>query len=402
MLSGHSLIYFAPEPWDGLWRNRQQLMSIFARHNRVLFVEPRLHLRPTWVRFRRGELARRASLRHIADQLYVFRYPLYAPISGRAPLSQWTRWIRRCALQNALRRLNMEQPIVWFSRPDMVDLIDEISATRLRLYHVVDEYSAYFDHTPESRRWTQQRESEMMTQVDAVIVVSKSLYEAKRPMHSQVHLVPNGVNFEAYTEALRDPVLPARIQSIPAPRLGYIGLIGDKLDFAMLHDVAVDHPQWSIVMLGSVRVAQQAQLWQTLKALPNVYHLDAVPVVEVPNHVKGFAVGLMPYLQSTHANYISPLKLYDYLAGGTPIASMRIPAVEDFAPYIHLADRPAAFGAAIEAALHDTASTRREARRNIAEQHTWLARVEQLSGIIQCLVSLPVTREAIDEYRPEG
>jgi len=162
MLTGHSIIYFAPGKWDGLWRNRQQLMSVFARQNKVLFIEKRPYLRATLAGLRRGELGRsdlyRSPVRQISENLFVFRYPIWAPVSGRFPLNQLTRVARRLCIQNTLRKLKMSQPIVWFSLPDMVDLVKEIPPARLLVYHVVDEYTAYSDHTPSSRRRTEELE----------------------------------------------------------------------------------------------------------------------------------------------------------------------------------------------------------------------------------------------------
>jgi len=45
MLEGRDILCFAPERWEGIWRNRHQIMSRLARRNRVLFVEPRPYLR---------------------------------------------------------------------------------------------------------------------------------------------------------------------------------------------------------------------------------------------------------------------------------------------------------------------------------------------------------------------
>jgi glycosyltransferase involved in cell wall biosynthesis len=382
-----SMIYYAPEKWDGLWRNRQQLMSRFARQNKVLFVEPRLHLRPTMTGLRRGSLGwsdlRRPTIRPISDNLYVFRYPVLAPVSGQLPLKQMARTIRRLALRRALRQLNMTQPIVWFSRPDMLDLLDEAPSPCLRVYHVVDEYTAYSNHTPESQRRLEANEKQMLAQVDAVIVVSKNLYEAKRPFNQNTYLVANGVNYQAYTAALDAAGLPEALQAIRPPRLGYIGLIGDKLNLAMLKEVAEQNPDWSVVLVGQTQVSHQAEAWQALQGLPNVHHLGAVPASEVPNYVKGFQVGLMPYLQNRHADHISPLKLYDYLAAGIPIASLDFPAAREFAPYVHLAANPQDFGRTVRAALVDTTPERRQARRAVAAQHTWEARVEQISTLLQ-------------------
>jgi len=387
MLAGHSMIYFAPGKWDGLWRNRQQLISVFARQNRVLFAELHPYLRPTLASLRRGELGRsdlhRSSVRQISENLFVFRYPIWAPISGRFPLSWLTRTARQLSIRNALRKLQMSQPIVWFSLPGMVDLVKEIPPARLLVYHVVDEYTAYNGHTPSSRRQTEELEKEMMALVDMVVVVSKKLYEAKRLMNPNTYLVPNGVNYQVYTAALADPHLPDDLRAIPPPRLGYSGLIGDRLDLGMLKELARENPEWSLVFIGKARVSQQAETWRTLLAMPNVHYLGLVEISRVPHYLKGFQVGLMPYAQSQESENISPLKLYDYLAAGLPIASVDIPAAREFSPHLHLADSPRNFAQAVRAALADTTPERLQARRNIAAQHTWEARVELLSDLIQ-------------------
>jgi glycosyltransferase involved in cell wall biosynthesis len=277
----------------------------------------------------------------------------------------------------------MSGPIVWFSQPDMIDLVREMPPARLLLYHVVDEYSAYSGHTLASRHLTEEREQEMMARVDAVVVVSKKLYEAKCPYNAHTYWVPNGVDYEAYTGALTEAYLPEDLRRIKKPRLGYSGLIGDRLDLAMLKGLAQENPHWSLVFLGEARVCQQATIWESLLALPNVHYLGLVAVSQVPHYLKGFQVGLLPYALGRESENISPLKLYDYLAAGLPVASVEIPAAGEFSSYIHLANGSRNFAEAIYAALADTTPERCQSRRAVAAQHTWEARVEQLSDIIQ-------------------
>lgn len=388
MLTQQSMVYFAPGPWHGLWRNRHQLMHLFARHgNRVLFVEGRRHLRQTVAAVQRGQLGRAEltapAVEQVADQLFVFRYPAWAPISGQQPLGWMTRQVRRRALHRVLRRLEMEAPIVWFSQPGMGDLIDEIPGARLHLYHVVDEYAAYAGQSREHSLREAALERELIRQVDAVIVVSQNLYDSKRPLHPHTYLVPNGVDYAAYSQALEDARRPEDLDAIPTPRIGYSGLVGDKLDLTTLLHLAQTKPEWSLVLMGEARLTVQQETWEALRRLPNVYYLPQKPVSQVPYYLKGFQVGIMPYLQTRHAENISPLKLYDYLAAGLPVASLEIPAVADFRQYIHVARRPEDFIAAVEAALADTSPARRAQRRTVAAQHTWEARGEQLSGLIQ-------------------
>jgi len=276
----------------------------------------------------------------------------------------------------------MSQPIVWFYHPKWLDMVEKFSWARMRLYHVIDEYTSFQGKTPTRRRLVEELEKKMMAQVDAVIVVSSALYEAKSPFNPNTYLVPNGVNYQAYAEALTDPRLPDALQAIKPPRLGYSGLIGDKLDLSMLRDLARDNPEWSLVFLGQVNASQQAETWLSLQAMPNVHYLGSVDWSEVPHYVKGFDVGLMPYVLDRHSETNSPLKLYDYLAAGLPIVSTDIPAAREFSSYLHLANGIRGFSQAVRTALVDTTPERREARRRVAAQHTWEARVEQLSDLI--------------------
>ncbi len=387
MLCDQNIIYFAPERWDGLWRNRQQLMSIFARQNKVLYVEGRKHLKPTIRAWRDGSLGfsdlQRPNLRHIADNLYLFRYPIWAPISGRWPLDVLTKMIRQRAFTNALQSLGMSKPIVWVARPDMGDLLDEVPSARLEIYHVVDEYSAYGGKNSAEQEEIRRSEQALLQRVDSVIVVSQKLYESKSVLQPNTHIVPNGVNYDAYTAALADPDLPADLTAIPSPRIGYSGLVADRLDMTMLLGLAERNPEWSLVFIGEERVIDQEEVWRDLKALPNVHYLGAKTIAQVPHYLKGFDVGLMPYIQNRESENISPLKLYDYLATGLPVASVDIVAAREFSKQIYLADGPEDFEKSVQSALQDNSPEHRSMRRAIAAQHTWEARVEQISDLIE-------------------
>jgi glycosyltransferase involved in cell wall biosynthesis len=386
MLNGESIIYFGPERWEGLWRNRHQLMTIFARNNQVLYVERRKYLRTMLTGLRSGSWfseLRRPPLRQVGDGLFVYRYPPWSPISGQFPLNRLTAAARRLSLRHALAQLNMVRPIVWFSHPSMLDLIDEVPALSLRLYHVVDEYTAYSGQSAETRRSLEDMEKRMMAQVDGVVVVSKKLEQAKRLYNPNTYLVPNGVDYALYSRALANPCLPERLQAIRPPRVGYSGLIGDKLDLEMLRSLALENPEWSLVLLGEARVVEQVEVWQALRALPNVHYLGMIDPAEVPDYLKGFDVGLMPYHQNRHAEHINPLKLYDYLAAGIAVAALDIPAARDFTPYLHIARGPQQFVEAVRLALADRHPERDRQRRAIAAQHTWEARAEQISQIIK-------------------
>ncbi len=387
ILSGQSLVYFSPERWEGMWRNRQQLMSVFARENKVLFVEPRPYLRDLLTKADADSIDRpqrgQASLTKISENLHVYRYPPWAPISGRTPVKQLTAAARAWALRAAMRKLGLSAPIVWLSRPYMSDLLSEIPPPRMLIYHVVDEYSAYYGTGDAARRAILAAEKDLLARADLAIVVSQKLYESKRPLNPNTFIVRNGVNLALFDENRGPFRLPPALAAIEEPRLGYIGHIGDRLDLAALTRLATGHPEWSLVFVGEVRFSGSTAAWEEFAALPNVHYLGTVPAAEVADYVRGFQVGLMPYVRDRHSENVSPLKLYEYLAAGIPIVSSDIPAAREFVGYVHIVEDGSAYDTFVKEALQDTDAQRRAARISEARHATWEHRAQEISELIR-------------------
>jgi hypothetical protein len=355
MLVGHNLIYLGPEPWEGLWRNRHWLMTLFARQNRVLYVEPERHLRPTLAAWKSRQLSlapwRWRSLTDVQDGLHVYHPPPFAPVTGLPLARAATAALRRGSLRAAARKLGLWQPIVWISRPSVAALAPVFDA-RLTIYHVVDEYSAYPGTDERKRARLQAAEQALLRTVDLVIVSSRALLEAKRPSHPRTYLVPNAVNLDGYRQHLEGGApLPPDLAALPRPRLGYVGLIGARLNFDLLEAVARAHPAGSLVLVGAVTMPHASERWERLTALPNVHYLGQVPAARVPEYVGGFDVGLLPYALGNHTHYIDPLKLYDYLAADKPAASVDLPALEGYRQVVYVGNTPDEFVAAVQAAL---------------------------------------------------
>jgi len=387
MLVGYDLVYFGPERWAGLWRNRHQLMTIFARRNRVLYVEPRAYLRPTLRRWQRGEIKwaelRRSRLAQVRENLYVYCPSPLTPISGRSPLQEVLDLADRWMLWRTMHSLGWRAPVVWLSRPTMFNRMGQFNAA-LTIYHVVDEYTAYGDGNLASRELIREQEQRLLQRVDLVIVVSENLLRSKRPLNQHTYLVPNGVDYSRYAKVMdSDAPPPADIVHLPRPVIGYSGLIAARLDMALLREIALSRPEWSLVLIGAVDDRYCAAEWLTLRQMPNVHCLGIKEVDLVPRYIKAFDVCLVPYTLSERADNASPLKLYDYLAAGKPIVTTAFAAADAFREVVRIADSNEAFIRHIEAALSEKDDDLPAKRRRIAADNTWERRVEQLSDIIQ-------------------
>ena len=387
MLSGETIICFAPDPWNGLWRNRHQIMTRLARGNTVIYVEPRMHAGEARQKLRAGRLGwddvRAPLLRHERDGLYIYRDPVYAPFAGRRRGGDITAALRRLAMRRALSALGAREPILWLLRPWHADQIG-LYGEKLVVYHVTDEYSDYPTITDKAR--FRADEERLLRRADVVIVTSPALLAAKSPCNPATYLVRNGVDYEGFRAALESGRELAALAAIPRPRIGYAGALNEKIDFALVAQVAAARPDWQFVLVGALDLAGNGAAADGLKALPNVHWPGRVPVSDVPAAIAGMDVCLLPYQLSPWTAAIDSLKLYEYLACGKPVVATDVPAAREFAALVRIARDAAGCELEIAAALAENrgpdAAERVAARQAVAAANTWEQRVSQISALL--------------------
>ena len=114
-------------------------------------------------------------------------------------------------------------------------------------------------------------------------------------------------------------------------------------------------PEWQLLLVGALDLTGYPGKADALAALPNVHWLGRLPAPQVPSAIASMDVCLLPYERNEWTANIDSLKLYEYLACGKPVVSTDVPAARAFEPLVRIADDPALFVAAIEAALADNA-----------------------------------------------
>ena len=384
MISGESFVYFGPERWDSMWRNRHQLLSRLPRANKVLYVQPRPYVEQVVGRLRQRKLgfgemfgSERTALER--PNLWVYDPPEYGPLGGPPPVRAATHVVRRRALWREVQALGMANPILWISTPTQFDARNDLPA-RLCVYHIVDDYLAYHDLAAEHRDAYARMERELIDWADMVVVVSPELLETKGAGadRSKFRLLPNGFDGVAF-DPRRSVATPPALARFGRPILGYVGLISVRLDLKLLYQLAQRHPEWILVLMGTVypQGCEDALSW--LLGLPNVHLLQPVPGEQVAGYVRSFDLGLLPYRLTQETTHASPLKLYEYLAAGLPVVAADVPGARQFAGSLTLARSPEEWETGIACELAGDCDDRRQARGDAVGQHTWDARVETIS-----------------------
>jgi UDP-galactopyranose mutase len=171
---------------------------------------------------------------------------------------------------------------------------------------------------------------------------------------SSCHAFPSGVDVGHFRRARSAPRDPVDQRGIAHPRLGYFGVIDERLDLALIDAVAALRPEWQIVLVGPV-----AKLAPTeLPVRPNVHYLGRRGYGELPDYLSGWDVAIMPFARNAATEFISPTKTPEYLAGGKPVVSTSVPdvvATYGVRGWVAIADSAPAFVAAVEAASDEAA-----------------------------------------------
>jgi UDP-galactopyranose mutase len=250
----------------------------------------------------------------------------------------------------------------------------------------MDELSGFAGAPPALRAL----EAELMTRADLMTTGGHSLYEAKRRLHPNVHAFPSSVDVAHFAQARRTTTVDPPDQApIARPRLGFFGVIDERMDVALLAAVAAARPQWQIVLVGPVVKIDPARLPRA----DNIHYLGGKSYDTLPAYLSGWDVALMPFARNEATRYISPTKTPEYMAAGRPVVSTSIDDV--VRPYgqrglVRIADTAEDFVDAAEAALVEDATARRQAADEFLRHTSWDATWARMNALLHACVSRAV------------
>jgi glycosyltransferase involved in cell wall biosynthesis len=244
-------------------------------------------------------------------------------------------------LQRVAERAGLERPAVITSQPLLAGFAELEWAGPVTLY-ASDDLAAHRGY----QRWRDgllAAYREVGERGRRVCAVSSAILERIDPQGPSA-VVPNGVDPGLWSEP--DPA-PAWFLELPGPRLLYVGTLDDRLDVDAVRSVARDQSQGSVVLVGPLM--DRTHLAPAL-AEPNVVRHDPVPREQVAALAHAADACLVPHRQTPLTEAMSPLKLYEYLASGSPTVAtdlepirrvdgpvLRVPPGGDFAAAIRLA-----------------------------------------------------------------
>jgi glycosyltransferase involved in cell wall biosynthesis len=397
MTQPETIICLSSQSWDdGMWTNKQHIMSRLAKKHRVIHVDYGLRPLPAYAyrRLRKKPSDALHPLRMLIDgvqyrhdSLYIADSynPVWAGVFGHgSPIRDFATFdLKTIFLKRFLKKKGITDPIIWVYHPGYADAVERLPR-KLLVYDCVDNYAA-FPTYKDDPDWLLAREERLCRAADCVFTTSRELYELKSPFNPQnTHLVHNVGDAEHFKKAL-DPAteVAPEIRELEKPVIGFVGAVSDyKLNAEWLLAAADRHPEWNIAIVGPVGRADPSTDVRKLVDAPNIHLLGLRDYEVLPAYLKGFDVAVIPYRINEATRSVFPIKFFEFLASGTPTVISNLPALEEFYDAVRIARDKDEFIAQCEAALTQP-DDNRQARIALAEQHSWPARIATMMGHIE-------------------
>ena len=364
-LRNADMLCFSHLRWDFVFQRPQHLMSRFARNRRLFFIEEAVP----------GDMP--AINVRICGQTGVHIAVPTLP----AKLGCQSNQILERLIRDMMIQYSVTDFVAWYYTPMALGFTSTLRPVAT-IYDCMDELSLFRGAPPELI----QNEKALLSRSDLVFTGGYSLFEAKCQQHHRVYAFPSSVDVCHFAQArrIRDEV-PDQAH-IGHPRIGYAGVIDERMDLELLRDLADMRPEWHFVMLGPVVKIEPA----SLPARPNIHYLGMKQYDDLPKYFAGWDVAVLPFALNESTRFISPTKTPEYLAAGLPVVSTPVrDVVRTFGDIglLRIGSTPEEFCCAIEQSLNKGMSMKwRERADNfvatLSWDKTWLAMNRLITEIV--------------------
>jgi hypothetical protein len=344
------LIVFSHLRWDFIYQRPQHLLTRAAENYHVFFIEEPLNEGDV---FSCRELSRGEGITVIQ------------PLLPKSATADEAVAHQTDIAEEVAARAGNAQIFLWYYTPMALDFSDAI-ACDLVIFDKMDELSAFAFAPPGLCAF----EASLMESADLVFTGGASLHAKAVDRNPNVHCFPSSIDAAHFGRARNGlEADPADQASLSGPRLGFFGVIDERIDLAMIADVAALRPDWQLVMVGPVVKIDPA----TLPRAANIHWLGGKDYAQLPAYLAHWDMGWMPFALNAATRFISPTKTPEFLAAGLPLMSTPIHDVVE--PYgrlklVDIVATPAeavASGERMLAELWDTAAV--AARLAVADRH---------------------------------
>lgn len=369
----------------------QGTRTIDVDHRKVLYM---IHVDWRWIKQRPQFLAENLAEHHDVLVLHrkcidpgiqltsntssVSRLPLL-PVPWSWKLLRWAAipvqrwWVARMALR-------FEPDTIWLTHPALVEAIPTLLAQLPVVYDCMDD-ALGFPSSPSRFALLARLERDLVTRAAVILCSSGRLCELLisrygRGIESRISLVRNGVSERLLTKAAAYPSGATKAAGDNL-KIAYFGTIAEWFDFEILLAALNRNPALEFHLAGPISVGDVPR-HERLKFHKPLCH------DELAGFAADFDAFIMPFRLSPLTEAVDPVKLYEYLAFGKEVITVRYEEVERFSRFVHFYRTLPEFLELMDRLMARTIE-RKNASADGAEflaQNTWHARCNQICELL--------------------
>ncbi|MBE9193663.1 UDP-galactopyranose mutase [Gloeocapsopsis crepidinum LEGE 06123] len=378
--------------WKFVYQRPQHLLNRCAQRKRVFFIEEPIFS---------SHQEERLEINRDENGVWVVVPHLPEALSEDAIAPTLQKLI-----DNLFAQQNISKYICWYYTPMAIAFTRHLQPEAV-VYDCMDELSAFKGASPALKNY----EAELFRRADLVFTGGQSLYESKVNQHPNVYAFPSSVDVAHFAQARSQAAEPADQANIPHPRLGFFGVIDERMDIELLAGIADVRPDWHLVIIGPVVKIDPA----TLPQRENIHYLGTKDYKQLPAYLAGWDLAILPFAHNESTRFISPTKTPEYLAAGKPVVSTSIRDV--VRPYgemqlVRIADTIEEFVTAAQKAMQEDIASAWLSRvdgflEQISWDRTWASMMQLINSAIAAkhdsTTSIPqppsiITRDFVFDY----
>ncbi|MDI9393966.1 MAG: methyltransferase domain-containing protein [Euryarchaeota archaeon] len=232
----------------------------------------------------------------------------------------------RCYITNCYDLLIKELPefILLFSSTNMAITLNGIQSLMSKafiIYEYIDEISEDISGT--SIENIIRRHQYLIKSADVVIATADKLFDdVTKIRQNDVYLNPNGVDYEHFHITRNPENIPSDLRPIIKkgnPIIGYYGALATWFDYKLIIELAEKRPNYEIVLVGWDY--DRSMKDHRLDHYDNIHYLGVKKYPVLPEYAIWFDVSIIPFVLNEVTESTSPIKIFEYMALGTPIVT---------------------------------------------------------------------------------
>lgn len=362
-----NLICYSDIMWDFLKQRHHHILTRLPKDWNILFVEPSLAI--SFIKDPKD-----AKPRKVAQNIRVVSMPVIPFFDKSQKLRKTNDSLIIFWSKFFAKKYDMKKPILLFYDPRFASVLGKLDES-LVWYEVIDD-RLFFKGVP---KWLENYIDSLTQHSDFITTSANSLFEKiTQTRKDDVYFIGNGVDFAHFERSLEDLEIPEDILSIKKPILGYIGTIAEWFDFELIKKILEAYPDVSVVLIGHVYEEQKKAL-DELASFKNFHFLGKKDYSILPNYLKAFSAGLIPFKIYELTEAVNPIKFYEYCAAGKNVISTNLPEINH--KDVFLAKNHEEFLKMIADVLKESKDT--NSLRSLAKENDWELKVDEVKNIIQ-------------------